>query len=135
LLGTHNGGHIGALFCNSFRGKEFREESIPTCSATFDLAANGSEIDRLSLIMVIGARVCCMHWVCYMIGYVNFGTVEGIIDGEVLGLNPRQTSKSLMCTEVKWGFWVGRHWWGECPWLQGPSWWAANTLALLHKPA
>jgi len=20
------------------------------------------------------------------------------------------------------------------PWLQGPSWWAANTLALLHKP-
>ncbi len=39
---------------------------------------NGSKIDRLLPIMVVGVRVCCMHWVCYMIGYMDFGTVEHI---------------------------------------------------------
>jgi len=64
---------VGALFHD---GKEVGEESVPTCCARFNIAANGSKINRLLLIMVVGAGFCCMHWVCYAVLYIGFCTVE-----------------------------------------------------------
>jgi len=76
------------------------EEIIPTCSATFNLVVNGSKIDRLSPIMVIGARAGCMHWVCYTVCYVDFCTVEGINQRGDVGV---ESHPNLQYLNVLWG--------------------------------
>jgi len=43
----------------------------PLCIATFDLAADSSEINRLSSIMVAAAGIVCVHWDLYTVLYVG----------------------------------------------------------------
>jgi len=55
------------------------KESIPTCSAAFNLVVNGSKINRLS-VMVGAAEVGCVHWICYTVSYI-FKCIAGGFNG------------------------------------------------------
>jgi len=62
-----------------------REENLPGCVTTIDLAVDGSKIDGLPSIMVVAVVSSSLHWVVYTVLCIAKGTACYINQGGGVG--------------------------------------------------